>query len=402
MAVNIQGSTAGASRDAYNMLTSGATSRQIIQMEDVIDILQPDATPFLRILSTLGKKTVRNWKYEWFTDNPFPHIDTVDGSVAAEGTTVRPDHPEYWQVWDRFVVGGDGGSNSPTYDVARVTANDGTDLTVEWITSSPSAVEDGVQIINIGSAFESGATYKEPKSTKENAHSNYMQIVRDSIGITEVLNVTAMYGGRDFPYQLRKKLQEHKRKLERNLLWGESDYDTDGTHPDGGMKGIRQFIQTNTNTSFGATTLAKWLTEIRTCTEADVDMSKLVVFTDLFVIQQLASLGNNLLRMRPGDKTLGLSIYMLEGVAPRPVRFIPHPELYSQGAGTSFQGTAYMLSVNPSRMKRVTLPGLDTHLRVDIANPGYMLRVDEYYTVQGLFLKHENTHNFLSGITAVA
>jgi len=399
--VNIQGGKAGLSRDAYNSLTGGATSRQKIQMEDMIDILQPSATPFLRIARALGKTETRNWKYEWFEDNPFPHVDTIDGSVAAEGVTVAPDHPNYWQVWDRFVVGGKAG-HAPTYDVARITANDGTNLTVEWVTASPSALEDGIQIINIGSAFEAGATYKEPKSTKENAQSNYMQIIRDSIGITEVFDVTALYGGRDLPYQLRKKFQEHKRKLERNIYWGESDYDTDGTHPDGGMKGLRQFITTNSNTSFGATTLAKWLTEIRTCTEADVDMSKLVVFTDLFVIQQLASLGNNLLQLKQGDNRLGLSIYELAGVAPRPVRFIACPEFYDAGLGTSFEGTAYMISVNPSRMKRVTLPGLDTHLRVDIANPGYTLTVDEYYTSQGLILKQESTHNFISGITAVA
>lgn len=400
MAVNIQGGTGGVSRDAYNTLTGGATSRQKIDMADMIDILQPGSTPFLRILNSLGKEVHTNWKYEWFTDNPFPHVDTVNGSVAAEGVTVTPDNPTYWQVWDRFVVGGSA-TEDPTYDVARITANDGTDLTVEWITASPSALEDGIQIINIGSAFEAGATYKEPKSTKENAHSNYMQIVRDSVGITEVLDVTAMYGGKDLPYQLKKKLAEHKRKLERNLWWGMSDYDTDGTHPDGGMKGIKQFITTNTNTAFGATTLAKWLTEIRTCTEVDVDMSKLVVFTDLFVIQQLATLGNNLLELRTGENKLGLSIYELQGVAPRPVRFIACPEFYD-GTAASFQGDAYMLSINPSRMKRVTLPGLDTHLRVGIQNPGYTLTVDEYYTAQGFILKHENTHNFLSGITAVA
>ena len=402
MAINIQGGTAGLSRDAYNMLTGGAISRQVIQMDDVLDILQPASTPFLTILNSLGKETVKNWKHSWLMDNPFPHIDTVNGSVAAAGTTVTPDNPSYWQIWDRFVVGGDGGANAPTYDVARITANDGTDLTVEWQTASPAALEDGIQIINIGSAFESGATYKEPKSTKETVGSNYVQIVRDSVGTTEILDATELYGGNDFAYQLRKKLNEHKRKLGRNLVWGMSDYDTDGTHPDGGMKGIKQFIVSNTNTAFGATTLVKWLTEIRTCVEVDVDLSKLVVFTDLFTIQQLQSLGNALLQLRSGENRLGLNIYELVGAGGRPVRFIACPEFYSQGASTSFNGVAYMLSVNPSRMKRVTLPGLDTHLRVGVQNPGYTLKVNEYYTVQGFKLKHENTHNFISGITAVA
>ena len=70
MAINIQGGTAGLSRDAYNMLTGGATSRQVIQMDDVLDILQPGSTPFLTILNSLGKETVKNWKHEWFLVSP--------------------------------------------------------------------------------------------------------------------------------------------------------------------------------------------------------------------------------------------------------------------------------------------------------------------------------------------
>jgi hypothetical protein len=257
-------------------LTSGATSRQVIDMSDTIDILEPDKMPFIVFLKRgLGKRTGHNWKVEWFTDTPFPYLDTLDGSHAAGDTTITVDNPTYWQVWDT-------GVEMANHDVFRVASIDGSVLTVAWITTPTSGMADATQLMNTGSAYESGADYKDPKSTKETADYNYLQIFRDTVGATEVQRMTKMYGGGDWAYQVRKKANEHGRKLERAALFNERDYTTSGTHPYGVMRGMNKWISTHRNASFGSVSQKKLDDEFRAVREEDMsNATKYIVMCSL-------------------------------------------------------------------------------------------------------------------------
>jgi len=386
-------------RNAYNTLTGGQTSRQVIDMADKIDQLYPTKMPFIVLLNRgLGKRNAHNWKIEWFTDDPFPHIDTTNGSLGIGATSIVVDNGNYWLANDVIL-------DLANFDVARITSVATNTLTVVWATTPTAGIADGTEIVNIGSAWESGSTYGTPRSTKEVADYNYVQILREPMGMTEIQRGTKMYGGADWAYQAKKKGAEHARKLERLAWWGERKYETGGTNPYGMMRGLHQNITTNVNASFGAVTQAKLDAFLQSCREGDISMdSKMFMFTDLTVKSYISHLANTKERVRTGATVFGINVATYESPAlDHPLTIISHPEF---SLTTGLDKVAYIVQFHTDRLKRGIFSNngvnLDTHIRPNVQNPGYTSRVDEWYSTQTMVVKREAMHGRLGGISDAA
>ena len=380
-------------RDAANTLAN----KQVVDMADVIDLIEPDATPFMVLLKQgIGKRTAHNWKVQWLTDEPFPYTDTVNGSYTHGGGTLTVDNGSYWRVNDVGVELGN-------YQVFRVTAKSGNNLTITEVGSWDSDIADGETLLNLGSAYEAGADYVNPVSTKASVDYNYLQIQRDTVGATEIWRLTKTYGQNDWAYQLAKKMASHKRQIERSLIYSERSYVTTGTHPYGTVRGVHNWISTNANSSFGAFSWASLKDEILKVVKADMSVSPdVVILTTLDVLGYAMQGTESAIRITTGAKVYGLNIntFICPGLN-KPAVLLPHPELSKL---SDLSGVAYILAMNPERIKYVRAAGngisLDTHVRVNIQDPGETIRIDEIYTAFSLEVHHEKTLAFVAGITA--
>jgi hypothetical protein len=331
-----------------------------------------------------------------------PHIDTLNGSVASNASSLVVDNVSYWQVRDTGIEA----ANFQCFVVTAVTTDTST-LTITRVGTWSSGIADAVELINTGSAHEEGADFEEPVSTKETMQYNYLQIFRETVGMTEMQRLTKMYGGADWPYQVRKKGTEHGRKLERGAWFNERSYVTSGTHPYGTVRGIKNWISTHSNTSFGAITLKKLDDELRACAEEDqVSADKYYLFTSLAVkgiISRLAASSTTEM-VKTGTKVFGINISTYNSPAlDVPLNIVAHPE-FTQITGMAAAG--FIIRMNPSRIRYVRASGnginLDTHIRVNVQDPGETIRVDEWYTCMGLELHWEKLHNYLDTIQEAA
>ena len=397
-------------RDEYNTLNSGTVERQRIQISDDIDQLEPGKMPFLVLLKQgLGKRTVGNWKFHWFMDSPFPHIDTLNGTVNGctvdASVTVNVNNGEYWQVWDTFI-------ETSSFGVFRITSITADALTCTVIVApSGNNMASADEIINTGSAYESGADYKLPRSTIETQDYNYGQIFRETVGMTEVQQMTEMVaGGADWAYQTRKLMPHHARKLERAAWFNERKYATGGTHPYGMLRGIHRWaVDGGTiNASWGDFTMAKLDTFMLTLVEADQDTErKFFMFTSntvLGIMSRTAQAAGNY-QIKQSETTFGVRFTSFQSNAtPDAIKVVVHPEfVQTSGLDTA----AYIMAFSPERLKYVKFAGngvnLDTHVRAKIQDPGETIRVDEVYTMFSIqCLRPASTIGYLNGITEAA
>ena len=97
----------------------------------------------------------------------------------------------------------------------------------------------------IGNANEEGAGLRDIKSTIIQEISNYCQIFRTPVGITETSkNTKGLTKENDFDFQRRKKGIEHYVDIERSFLFGKKGIITTGTHPKRFTAGILSRIAT--------------------------------------------------------------------------------------------------------------------------------------------------------------
>lgn len=400
--------TAPLVRDEYNTLNLGTVERQQIQISDIIDQKEPGKMPFVVLMKRgLGKKTVANWRHNWFLDSPFPHIDTLNGTVngctAGASVAVTVDHGEYWQVWDTFV-------ETSSFGVFRITAISGDELTC-YVVAAPSGsnMADGDEIINTGSAYESGADYKLPRSTIETQDYNYGQIFRETVGMTEVQQMTQMLaGGPDWAYQVRKLMPAHARKLERAFIFNERAYLTSGTHPAGMMRGLHRWAVAGGqgSASMGVFTVAKLDAILLALANADQETErKYYGFASKAVIAIISRicLAAGTYQITSGQNEWGVRFTSVQGAAiGQPLTLVDHPE-FNQSTGLA--AAMYVVAFNPERQKYVTFKGngvnLDTHVRAQIQDPGETIRVDELYTMASTEWHYpESNLAYINGITA--
>lgn len=397
-------------RDEYNTLNGGTVERQKIQISDEIDELEPGKMPFLVLVKQgLGKRTVANWKFHWMLNSPFPHIDTLNGSVTGAtlgaSVTINVDNGEYWQVWDTFI-------ETTSFGVFRITAITADALTAT-VLSAPTggALADETEIINTGSAYESGADYKLPRSTIESQDYNYGQIFRETVGMTEVQQMTEMVaGGPDWAYQARQLMPKHARKMERAAWWNERSYNTGGTHPAGSLRGLHRWAVQggNVDATFGDFSMAALDDFLLPIVEADQETErKYYLFTSNAVlgIMSRTALAAGNYQITQGENAFGVRITKFQtNSAVERLRVVVHPEFVQT---TGLQNAAYIVAFDPKRLKYVKFSGngvnLDTHMRVQVQDPGETIRVDEVYTMFSLECHYpEATLGYLDGITEAA
>ena len=201
-------------RESYDL----NTSRVVIDMEDRIHFIQPEATPFLTMTGKVkGKRLAKNVKYEWLEKDRKPRRVLILGVETDVATAIE-------------LVSGDGSKvavndllqNTRTGELMLVTANGGADdLTVtRGIGGVGVATVANDECVILGSSYPDNSLKGTQISVQEDAKFNYVQIFRTPFDFTGRDLVTELYGQDDKMTETKWHAMEHKKSIEYTLMYG--------------------------------------------------------------------------------------------------------------------------------------------------------------------------------------
>lgn len=363
---------------------------------DVISLLDVNRYPLLGILTNAGKdpatkqgktmkkKETTDPEFKWFEDEYQKKVLTGSGTVDPDGGNLTiTGESQYLQVGDVISASKQGWVFGVTVIVDANTVTVGAELGG----ATGAAADVAGDVVVLGNANEEGAGLREIKATTVTKPSNYCQIFRTPIGITETArNTKGWTKENDFDYQSKKKAIEHMIDIERAFLFGKKHEDTGGTHPKrftgGIIPAITSYSTANVDTE---AEFEAWL-EAQAFAHGNLEK---YFFCAGAVISMVNSWAKKKLELVRTEKTFGMRILNYESAFGL-VHFIRHPLL----TGTKYGNYGVMLDMETLTHRH--LSSRDTKLLTNRQNPGEDSRVDEYLSEVGLQMEQEKRQAIMS------
>jgi hypothetical protein len=377
--------------------SQGTETSLVRDVSDKIFLLQPDDTPLLAFINGMkGKKAATNPKFEWFEDDLIPPY--IDCDAAGTGTTINVDAGQGTRCRIGDILIAPNGENllitNISTDALTVTRALGTTPTAYNLLATD-------QLIVAGNALAEGSDNAPFRYTKKEVKTNYIQIFKDSVEITEVQNASESYGGDDRTYQRRKKAIEHKRGIEQAFLFGNGWEDVSGTQAIRGTRGLVNFVSTNVTDVGGVVTENEFETFLRTVFtyHPSITAPEKLFLCGPVMLSALNFWAKQALRTEVNEKTYGCRIakYMS---AHGDLNIAKHPLLMVYG--TPLLQRNYNFVIDPLNVKYRFLTGLDTKLYTDTQAKYSAKMLDEYRTYAGLQVMLEKTHGLFKNVTGYA
>lgn len=371
-------------------------AQRIVDMDDIIHDLDPNATALTALLMKLSKKVTINPKFDQLTDEFRPLEDAVNnvGGYAAGATSIVVDNGSYFRVGDLVHV-------PDTKEIWLVTAVATNTLTVTRAFGETAAVlvEDNEPLWIIGNAFEEGAGKPTIKTTKVGTDFNYTEIFREPFGTTRTEENSATYGDEGLARLRKKHAIEHMLQIERSFWFGERKEDLTGTHPKRASRGVMRNLLA---AGSGATTVDAAGTF--TTTEMETFMRGLFrfgsstkfIFASRLAMSVISEFARNQLQMFPEDQVYGISI--MSWLSPHGMAKLITNNLFT-GTGTDQVWGGWMVGLDLADLKYRFLTNSDTKLYIGRQANDIDGTIDEYLTECGLQLNHPRFHGYVKGIT---
>lgn len=230
-------------------VANNATDRVVINIDEDIAYYEPNAAPVTTVLVKVqGKMSkVTQRKFEWIEQDPRNPIATCNTSFLVAAVTVVLDAGQ--------------GSRFSKYDVIRCVET-GENMWISAIATDTLTVTRGIgnsgtgavpaafpcTFVRVGSAYEEGSDLGTLKSVQETIPFNYTQEIRTPYGFSYRQMSSDLYGASDPAVQAKVQAIEHRKEIDRTIMWGRRDINSAG--PQNGLEvtytgGFDYFIQTN-------------------------------------------------------------------------------------------------------------------------------------------------------------
>lgn len=391
--------------------TSATEQRLIVDAVDRIFLLEPNKHPLVTLFTNVGKvydgkawkgsslmkSATGNPEFKWFEDYYGGRYARVAaGYAATDPVTVTTTGAGSSSAYI-FTVG-DVVKNSRTGENMLVTAIAGANTVTfkRAIGSAPATAGlagDGLFIV--GNANEENGGARNVNTTQTTPETNYTQIFKTTIALSETEKEANLYGGKDLPYQRAKKGTEHALDIERAFWWGRKHMETAGAQgkPRRYTGGIEEFVEAGNSyvqNQGGALTGPDMNTFLREAFTYGNDTK--VLFAGGVVLQSINEIARGQILTKPVETTYGMKIS--QWVTPFGTVNIVHNPLFIE----DYSGSAYMLDMECFRARFMN--NRDTRLETNIQAPDADGVVDQYLTEIGLERKQAPRHALLKGITS--
>jgi hypothetical protein len=367
-----------------------APEQKYIEMSDKIKMLVPDETPFTTFLQQLSKQKTGWPEYKSLEDDVLPRFDAVVGAGGtavtfnvATGTKFRPAD---------IIIATRTGEQMRVESIAvnAVTVTRG---------AAPVALIDADELLIAGSAQPEGDLSRVPISVNPSPVQNYSQILRRSWELTGTAysseNETDPH---DWDYQAAKVGIEHKRDIERTLLFGvPSKVTASNGQPMRTTGGLFYFIKTNQMDAGGGFSEAEFNTWSRTLFKYGA--KRKVLMGSPLATSVLNTFPMSKVRISQTEKKYGINVTTF--VSPfGELGLVTNWEL--EGAKYGGVLVAYDQANLKYRFLQNSKANRDSHVNTNIQPPDADTRRDEWLTEMGLQVDLEKTGGIVTGITGSA
>jgi hypothetical protein len=329
-------------------------------------------------MAALGSEAAGNPKIEWLENEAMPRITTLTASAASNATTLAV-------AADIFRTG----------DVLRITAGGWALLVTATAANSVSGTKVGgtaqasaanaAEVYLVSNSNAEGASLREIKYPQLVTASNYCQIIRTPVGLTETEQATKHYSGDE-----RRRLQkeagiEHARSQEQTFFMGARDIT--GTQRLCG--GLKEFISTNVTADTGGLTEADWQAFLKTGFRYGSERK--IAFCSSTAISVIEGYARANLKVND-NAAEKYGVAMKTYVSGQGIVDLVHKRDWQD---SSVYG-AYVFLVDMDAVKK--RPLRDTRLKENVQAPDYDGFKDEYITETSLQVTHERRHALLTGV----
>jgi hypothetical protein len=246
-------------------------------------------------------------------------------------------------------------------------------------TTAAAAYADGDGIFIIGNVNEENSGARNVNTTRSAKSTNYTQIFKTTIAVSNTEKASALYGGPDLPYQRAKKGTEHMLDIERAFWFGEKKYDVTGTQtlPRRATGGVLEFIESgnsyvqNQGGILTAPDLNTFLREAFT-----YGSTNKTLFAGGLILQSINEIARGQISMRPNETSYGMKIS--EWITPFGSINIIHNPLFVQ----DYAGYGFLLDLDCFKYRYMV--GRDTKLETNVQANDTDVEIDQYISEVGL------------------
>lgn len=366
---------------------------------EMILYLYPNAkAPMMALLSKLSSESVNDPEFKVFVKGLPTQRAMVN--VAGYNNTDNPVTITLHTTGDyTFFKAGHVVMNERTLEVMWVTAAAANTLTCKRAVGSASLVagleHDGIVII--GTANEEGGDTPVAKMYDPTVVTNYTQIFRNSVNMTNTARATKLRTGDQIKNAQKECMLLHHIEMEKAFLFGVAKEDTTGSQPKRTTAGLLSFVTSNTldctSTDLGIDAWEDFLEDVF----AYGSNQKLLLCGSRVVncINKLARI-NSTVTVAPKESTYGMAIWS-----------------YLTPFGELLMKTHPLLSENPTftkwgfivdaqQLRYRPLEGRDTKYLPNRQGSGIDGVLDEYLTEAGLECRFQETHAVIKNLDTVA
>lgn len=397
---------------ARDTATSDTEGRLVVDAVDKIFLLEPNKHALVTLLTNVGKvydgkawkgssmlkRPTGNPEFKWFED-------VYGGRYARVGAAYNNSDDAV-----TITVNGAGSSSAYIFTVGDVIRNARTGenmlvatiATASTITAKRAFGTTGIQaglagdgLYIVGNVNEENSGARNVNSTQTSPQTNYTQIFKTTIALSNTEREAETYGGKDLPYQRAKKGTEHALDIERAFWFGEKKYDTSGTqgHPRRATGGVNEFVEAGNSyvqNQGGPLTAPDMNTFLRETFTYGNDTK--MMFAGGIVLQAINEIARGQILTKPLDTTYGMKIS--EWVTAFGTINIVHNPLFIE----DYAGSAFVLDMECFAYRYMN--NRDTQLHTNIQAPDADGEVDQYLTEAGLQRAQASKHSLLKGVTA--
>lgn len=397
-------------RDTLNI----ETGRIVKDVEAKIALLDPEISPLMTAISTIGRQYLRDdngmvkvagaplmkratvsSRFEWWEDQlgtTKTAVDNVAG-ITSTDTTIEVDDYTIFRA-------GDIAWNTRTNELLEVNGAP---------TASPVTFRRGVgaagvgvamlnddELIIIGNIYPEGSVSRTSSTTKEENVYNYTQITRTPFSLTRTLDKTETYTENEWLFQKGKNGVEHLKKMERALWFSKREQGTNSVNnADGQPKRttggiLNHFLNTNVTTAPSTLTEAEWESFLETALKRGSSMK--YVFCAPRVLSVIAQFAKNKLQTRKDDRSYGLTIH--EYQSPHGLIKLVRNPIFDESVNTN----GHAVALDLGKMKYRYLRDSDVTFKDNIQENDRDGRKAEYLCEFGLQLQNESEMAVLKGV----
>jgi len=368
-----------------------AEHRLRIDMSEKIAELEPNASPLITLTKKMKRRrVVTNPEFNWMEQDPGNRWDAINNSAGYDNsaTVWTVDNAGYFRVGDIVQV-------PSTTEVVLVTAVDDTENTITvirgWGGSTTASLKDDEPLVILGNANEEGAKLREIKTTEPVKKTNYTQILRTPVGVTNTLAATSTYGPKAMAYYRHLDGINHAIDMERTMWLGKKGKDIHNGKPRRTTGGILEFLTENVLdvSAIGGLTeqaFTEWLEDVFRYGSSEKILfacGRLCTIIDLWA--------QNKLKTVPGERTYGVKVK--EYVSSHGTLYIVKHKLFE---GPVYGGMGVILDMN--NVAYCPLKGRDTKLLTARQDPDEDAVKDEYITEFGVEVRLPKTHAIIKGV----